>query len=126
MAVRSFPPSAATFRTSVGAGPKILTSVALLSALSACSLGDPIVEDTSRQIAKGVVNSVIQQRFPGVNAAPYTDCVIDNASTEEILGLAQNAALGDNQSATATVITITQRPATTQCITQNAISAALG
>lgn len=98
----------------------------LLAALSACTLGDPIVQDTSRQVAKGVVNNVIQQRFPGVNAAPYTDCVIDNATTEEILGLAQNAALGDSQSATATVIQITQRPATTSCITQNALGSVLG
>ena len=95
-------------------------------ALFGCSLAPGVVEQTSRDVAKGIVNSVIQQKFPGVNAAPYTDCIIDNASTDEILRLAQGAVAGSTDAATTLVLDIASRPATTQCLAQNALVTALG
>lgn len=98
-------------------------AVALLTVISGCAT--PLVEDTSRDIAKGAVNEVVAQRFPGVNAAPYTDCIIDNASTQEILDLAQSALTQNTNAAAATVITIAGRPDTTNCIAQNALGSLL-
>lgn len=103
---------------------KVWFSAALLM-LVACSDVNNVVEKTSRDVAKGVVNGVIQQKFPGVNAAPYTDCIIDNASLDEVLQLAQSAVTGGNV-ATSLVLEIAGRPATTQCIAQNALGAVLG
>lgn len=103
---------------------KALFPALAVTLLSACA--SPIVENTSRDVAKGVVNDVVATRFPGVNAAPYTDCIIDNASTEEILGLAQNALTQNTAAATQTVLQIAGRPDTTNCIAQSALGSLLG
>ena len=103
---------------------KFWTGAALL-VMVACGNVENTVEQTSRDLAKGVVNGVIQQKFPGVNAAPYTDCIIDNASLDEIVQLAQGAVTG-GAGATTLVLEIAGRPATTQCITQNALGVVLG
>ncbi len=92
--------------------------------LAACS--NPLVEDTSRDVAKGVVNDVVSARFPGVDAAPYTDCIIDNASGDEIFTLAQHALTNNTTAAASTVLEIAGRPATSQCIAQNALVSLLG
>ena len=99
-------------------------TVALAIVLSACA--NPLVQDTSRDVAKGAVNDVVSARFPGVNAAPYTDCIIDNASTEEILTLAQHALTQNTNAAATTVFQIAQRPDTTNCIAQSALGSFLG
>ena len=103
-----------------------ISAVTISLALSGCTLGNDVVEQTSRDLAKGVVNGVVQQNFPGVNAAPYTDCVIDNASSEELFRLAKGTATGANDAATSLVLEIAARPATSQCIAQAALGAALG
>jgi len=93
--------------------------------LAACDIGNALVEQTSRDVAKGVVSNVIQQKFPGTNVAPYTDCVLDNASFDEVLEIAQSAATGGKK-ATALVLEIAARPATAQCIAVNVLGSALG
>lgn len=108
----------------LGLRASTVLSAACLFLLAACA--NPIVENTSRDVAKGVVNDVVSARFPGVNAAPYTDCIIDNASTEEIISLAQNALTQNTNAAATTVFKIAQRPDTTNCIAQSALGAFLG
>ncbi len=73
-----------------------------------------------------MVNDVVQSRFPGVNAAPYTDCIIDNASTDEIISLAQNALTQNTNAAAQTVLAIAGRPDTSTCIAQSALGSLLG
>ena len=91
-------------------------------ALSACNMGTGIVQQSAEEIARGqakqVVNGVVQTRFPGVNAAPITDCIIDNATLPEIFEIAKGAATGTTPAATQVVIGIAQRPATITCMTQ--------
>ncbi len=99
--------------------------LAVTTILSGCAIGEALVEDTSRDLAKGVVNGVIAEKLPGVDAAPYTDCIIDNASFEEIVQLAQAAATG-GAGAAPLVLDIASRPATTQCLAGNALGVALG
>ena len=103
-----------------------MRGIAFLSAalaLSACieDLG-PAGDMVARDVAKGVVNDVVQRRFPGVNAAPYTDCIIDNATGAEIIQIAQGAALGANQVTTNLVTEIAARPDTVRCAIENSIS----
>lgn len=111
-------------RANFAAAAKVILPVACAALLAACA--NPLVEDTSRDVAKGVVNDVVATRFPGVNAAPYTDCIIDNASSDEIFSLAQNALTQNTNGAAATVLQIAQRPDTTNCIAQSALSSFLG
>lgn len=105
-------------------GAKAASGILCIVMLSACT--SPLLEDTSRDLAKNVVNDVVQARFPGLNAAPYTDCVIDNASGEEILDLAQNALTNNTNAAATTVLTIAGRPETSSCIAQNVLGSFLG
>ena len=42
-------------------------------ALSACSSAQEAVTQSTRTTAKTVVNGVVENRFPGLNAAPITD-----------------------------------------------------
>lgn len=88
----------------------------LAVALSGCldTVG-PAGDDIARVAAKGVVNTVVQSRFPGVNAAPYTDCIIDNASSSEILQIATAAATGADQATSNMVVDIAARPDTVRC-----------
>ena len=91
-------------------------------ALSGCmqdigSAGDTLARDA----AKGVVNNVVQTRFPGVNAAPYTDCIIDNASAGEIFTIAEAALLGTTQATTNLVVDIAGRPDTVRCALNNSL-----
>ena len=62
------------------------------------------------------MNSVVQTRFPGVNAAPYTDCIIDNATAQEIFALAADSVTGPTASTAEIVSRIVSRPETIQCL----------
>ena len=74
-----------------------------------------VLDAASRQIARTTVNSEMQRRLPGVNVAPYTDCVINNATTAELIDIAQATRAGVAGSADS-VAAIVSRPSTTQCI----------
>ena len=75
----------------------------------------PAGDMLARDVAKGVVNNAVQDQFPGVNARPLTDCIIDNASAGEILQIAEAALLGANQQTTDLIVSIAQRPQTVRC-----------
>ncbi len=104
----------------------ILISGFFLLLIAGCDTSNILVEQTSRELAKGVVNSAVQQQFPGVNATPYTNCIIDNSSTDELFRLAQSALDRTSDAAVSLVLEIASRPATSQCIAQNALGSILG
>ena len=74
-----------------------------------------VLDAASRQIARNVINTEMQKRLPGANVAPYTDCVVNNATTAELIDIAQAVRSGVAGTADS-VAAIVQRPATTQCI----------
>ncbi|PJI85338.1 hypothetical protein BC777_3339 [Yoonia maricola] len=79
--------------------------------------GDVLVRDT----AKGVVNTAVQARFPGVDAEPFTDCIIDNASSAEIIQIAESAIVGTNAATTNLIAEIAERPDTVRCAVNNSL-----
>ncbi|MCT4332157.1 hypothetical protein MU516_04645 [Paracoccus sp. YLB-12] len=79
------------------------------------------LDAASRSLARSVVNSEMEKRLPGVNVAPYSDCVINNATTAELIDIAQMARSGTMGTADS-VASIVSRPATTQCIANAAQS----
>lgn len=87
--------------TTVTTAPSVITTPTVLDA-------------ASRQVARTVINAEMEKRLPGANVAPYTDCVVNNATTAELIDIAQasNAGLATADS----VAAIVSRPATTQCI----------
>ncbi|CAM3176166.1 hypothetical protein PANO111632_06600 [Paracoccus nototheniae] len=74
-----------------------------------------ILDAASRQVARTVVDNEMQRRLPGVNVSPYTDCVINNATTAELIDIAQMSRSGVTGTADS-VASIVSRPVTTQCI----------
>lgn len=74
----------------------------------------PTLNAMQRAQATAVVNREMATRLPGVNVAPYTACVINNATMAEMADLAGMSAGGAG--AASAVAAIVQRPAATQCI----------
>ncbi|WP_347140221.1 hypothetical protein [Paracoccus sp. SSK6] len=81
-----------------------------------------VLDAASRQAARTVINAEMEKRLPGANVAPYTDCVVNNATTAELIDIAQASRAGATGTADS-VAAIVSRPATTQCIAAAARSA---
>lgn len=81
-----------------------------------------VLDAASRAVARTAINAEMSKRLPGANVAPYTDCVINNATTAELIDIAQMANAGVS-GAGDSVAAIVTRPATTQCIAAAAASA---
>jgi len=94
---------------------KVIAAACVL-ALSGCLDASDSVDQVARSGAKSVVNGIVAQRFPGVDASVATDCIIDNASAAEILQIGQAAIVGTTSQTTSLVLSIAQRPATVECI----------
>ncbi|MFD1509695.1 succinate dehydrogenase [Lacimonas salitolerans] len=75
----------------------------------------------ARDRAKTVVNQIVAERLPGVNAAPVTDCVIDNASASEIALVARASVTGITERTVDTVVDVTRRPETLSCLAQKGL-----
>lgn len=82
----------------------------------------PSLDSSTRAVARDVVNREMAKRLPGRNVAPYTDCVVNNATMAELSDIAARG-VSDAGSAAASVALIVQRPATTQCIAKVAATA---
>ncbi|MDS9467203.1 hypothetical protein RGQ15_06405 [Paracoccus sp. MBLB3053] len=112
--------------------PLILTVAAL--ALSGCVVQNPAPVPVTptvptapvpnpdaavRSSARVVINREMAKRLPGANVAPYTDCVMQNATTAELANIADAGDAG----ASGSVASIVSRPTTTQCIAGAAAAA---
>ncbi len=101
---------------------RLLMTFGAVAVLAGCmqDLG-PTGDMLARDAAKGVVNNAVQARFPGVDARPLTDCIIDNASSAEIVQIAQGAVVGANKTTTNLIVQIAQRPDTVRCTVNNSL-----
>ncbi|QXT40455.1 succinate dehydrogenase [Gymnodinialimonas ceratoperidinii] len=102
--------------------PRAVLRVFALAApllLSACVGFQDAADQLARQQARAYVNTEVERRFPGIDATPITNCVIDNASAQEIVTIAGGIALGNSTAASNTVGDVLQRPATLQCTAGN-------
>ena len=97
-------------------------SIAALMTLAACDVAQQAADDVARGQAKRAVNSVVAERFPGVDATPVTDCIIDAASAQEILQIAGSSATGAQTETTEMVLQIAQRPEAVTCIAGAGVS----
>ena len=69
-----------------------------------------------------VINTVVERNFPGVNAAPVSNCVVDNATGDEIVTVAEAAVTGIDDETVATVLDVVKRRDTIDCIASNGIA----
>ena len=96
-------------------------AIAMVAVLSSCSAANDAADAVARDRAKLVVNDVMKQRFPGINIAPVTDCVIDAASAGEILGLARASVTQVTTQTAETVIEISTRREAVRCYAENGL-----
>ncbi len=87
-----------------------------LVVLTGCEFAKGAVDDATRSQARKAVNASLGQKLPGVDLSPLTDCVINNASSKEILTLAGMAVRGVDQETANLILQISTRPETVQCI----------
>ncbi|MEO0371834.1 MAG: succinate dehydrogenase [Pseudomonadota bacterium] len=90
--------------------------------LVGCGAAQDVADAVARDRAKLVVNGVVEDRFPGVNAAPVTDCIIDAASAGEIIQIGSASVTGVTQSTVEQVVEIAAREQSVRCIAQNSSS----
>lgn len=102
----------------------LVFSLSALVCLTACSA--EMQDDLTRSAAKSAVRPVLEDRFPGIPLEPATDCVIDNASSNELLALAADAVTGPTASTVEIVTDIAARPATLQCLATEGLPTLLG
>lgn len=90
-------------------------------ALSGCDVAQTVVDDTVRQTAENTIVTVVEKQFPNVNARPVANCVVDNASSSEILSIAGDSVTGIDGDTVSKVLEIVKRPDTVTCIVNNGI-----
>ncbi|MGJ5620776.1 hypothetical protein [Sulfitobacter sp. MF3-043] len=98
---------------------RIWTVILFATALTACVEVQQAVDNTARQGAKGVVTETLATRFPQVPKqliTPFTDCIIDNSTALEIREYVRAAAVGVDDTTTATIKGVLARPETVQCL----------
>lgn len=92
--------------------------VGCFAALTACTEVQQAVDNTARQGAKGVVTETLATRFPQVPKeliTPFTDCIIDNSTAEEIQEYVKAAVRGVDDGTAATIKNVLGRPETISC-----------
>ena len=82
-------------------------------------------DDLTRDAAKRAVRPVLEERLPGVPVEPATDCIIDNASSRELLSLAADAVTGPTANTVEIVSDIATRPETIRCLATEGLPALL-
>ena len=104
----------------------------LLSRIGLCALALPLLactveqqDELTRDAAKRVVRPVLEERLPGVPVEPATDCIIDNASSGELLSLAADAMTGPTANTVDIVSDIATRPETVRCLATEGLPALL-
>lgn len=90
--------------------------------LAGCTAAEQAVTNATRDTAKRVVNSVITDRFPGVDPAPVTECIIDNAEPVELLTIAKAAVIAVDDQTVETILDISRRPETLKCIARQGLA----
>ncbi|MGA0540442.1 succinate dehydrogenase [Neotabrizicola sp. VNH66] len=99
---------------------QIVKAALLCLALSGCVAGQSVMQETTRSLARNAVDAAAARYVPGVNVTPYTDCIINNATTAELLDLAKVAGAGAAQDvanrAWPVVRGIAGRPEAAECL----------
>jgi len=101
---------------------KLTSLICAAVILSGCAVANDAADAVARDRAKTVVNGVVEERFPGLNARPVTDCIIDAATAGEILEIAGASVTGVTQSTAEKVVEIAARPEAVNCIADNSLT----
>ncbi len=96
--------------------PAVLLMGAAL-ALSACATVEEITGPTSKAAARSVVAPIVEEEVPGEIGAALTECILDNASTEELIQISAANAGAPGAEIVLLVSDILAREETVACAT---------
>jgi hypothetical protein len=82
-------------------------------------------EVVAREAARAAIRPVLAQTFPGVPLEPATDCILDNATTDELVTLASGAVAGPGPQTAEVVARVAARPETLNCLATTGLPAIL-
>lgn len=94
--------------------PTLILIVGAVCTLAACDIVETAAVDTGREAAKSVVGPIVADTIPGAAGQVLTNCIIDNASGEELLVLAAQGATPENITLVSNILA---RPETVTCTT---------
>jgi hypothetical protein len=98
----------------------------LLSALVILTACTQAAQDQiARDAARASATKVLAEKFPGVPLQPAADCVIDNASSGQILSLAADSITGPTANTDKIVTNIVSKPETLTCLAAQGLPALL-
>lgn len=92
-----------------------------LACVAACTPASR--DELTRDAARAVIFPLVDRQFPGVPLDRSLDCVIANATSDELLALASDSATGPTASTREIVGNIATRSATLQCIATEGLPA---
>lgn len=92
-----------------------VAAVLALALLAACS-PQVMAQKINTRAAESVVRPVVSKGLTGAQAEVATQCVISNATPEELSSLARDVGVYAGSLTEQRVLTIIQRPATSACI----------
>ena len=99
-------------------------AAALLACVAAAACVPVSQDQLARDAARAAIRPVLAQTFPGLPVEPAVGCIIDNATADEILTLAAQAAAGGATPASLSVVnTIVARPETLGCLATEGLPA---
>ena len=96
--------------------------------LAGCAGVQSAVDNTARKGAKGVVSEVLATRFPQVPKElfePFTDCIIDNSTANEIQEYTKAAIRGVDEGTVQDITNVLKRPETRSCLQAKALDTGL-
>lgn len=95
----------------------MIRSLLILSLVAGCV---PMSgEELTRSAASSVITRSLATRYPDLPIEPVLNCVINNASQSELVGLASDSVTGPTAATAATIATISSRPETLACLTRS-------
>ncbi|MBM7066535.1 hypothetical protein [Actibacterium sp. 188UL27-1] len=89
--------------------------------MTSCGPGG-VADQVARQQAKQAVYPVLATRFPGVPVEPAADCIIDNASSGEILQLARAGVAGPEAEDIDLIVRVATRQETVTCLLNDGLT----
>ncbi|SFE30379.1 hypothetical protein [Roseivivax sediminis] len=93
---------------------RFCATLLILATVAACA---PQTRDqVARNAARSTVNRVVLDRYPNLPLEAAIDCVIDNASANQIYSLGADTLTGPTASSVQIVAEVVQRPETVRCL----------
>ncbi|PZX46628.1 hypothetical protein LY56_00831 [Roseinatronobacter thiooxidans] len=97
-----------------------VAAIGALLALASCA---DVQDELARDAAKRTVRPALAENFPGVPLEPASDCVINNASANELTRLALAAGQpAVSPQTSALVVEIATRPETIRCLATDGLA----